>query len=225
MTQISYTEATSNLSSWIPNSITPDWLRSPAIDNWVLLLSILVIFIVFVCSKKNYFLSLMKKESKGISDTWRHLKKITVWQAACLVAGEEPKRPIITGTAPYPYLKILRQAVEDNELPACKNEDLSWSELEGEALNDFLNKKDIKSKFSFPVHNLTKKYFEEILKTISQCYRILKNELVNLSHDKDLVQKMSLMKNLSIFLIFPKYLMTRSYFSLFKMQRIDLKLF
>ena len=60
MSQISYQNATSNLSSWIPEFITPNWLKNTNIDNWVLSISISIIVMVFVWSHKNYILTFFK---------------------------------------------------------------------------------------------------------------------------------------------------------------------
>ena len=61
MTQVSYKDATSNLSSWMPNSITPNWVKTPTIDGWVFLISVLIIIVVSVFYHRVYILSLIKK--------------------------------------------------------------------------------------------------------------------------------------------------------------------
>lgn len=141
-------------------------------------------------------------EEKPLSD-WNHSKRFTVWQAACLVRGKEPQLPIIYGTPPYSILKILRQAVEDGELQVFKKDEnqLSWSELEGVAINEFLTKKKIKSKFKFPNQNLSenlpiksanltsKETSNSILDVIAKYNHVMGNYVYNSSYPKDKTQQ------------------------------------
>lgn len=160
------------------------------------------IFLVFLGVAFSYFIWKFLPEKKPLSD-WNHSKRFTVWQAACLIHGKEPQLPIIHGTPPYSILKILRQAIEDNELPVFKkdNNKLSWSELEGVAINQFLANNKIKSKFNFPNQNLSenlpikstnlvsKETSNSILDVIAKYNQVTGNYVYNSRYPKDKTQQ------------------------------------
>lgn len=108
--------------------------------------------IVGICVALLFLIYRQGNSSKIYNDSWTLLEEFTVWQAACLWAGAEPKLPIVHTTPQYPLFNLLVNAVESNELaapPPPANHDVTWCKIKRSDLSAFVRKKHAVSKFPF----------------------------------------------------------------------------
>jgi hypothetical protein len=87
---------------------------------------------------------------------WEQMNRYLVWHAACLWANQEPHRPVIVTSAPYPHLKDIEGAIRNNELAGKRvhpqEESEGWYEVERDDLIKWINERGYspRPKFLFP---------------------------------------------------------------------------
>ena len=85
-------------------------------------------------------------------DAWDLVDPLHVWQVACLWADREPYAPITPGTGAYPYLHILKAAINTGQLKNIEGQKnkLLWTRISRATLIKYAAKKKQKPKFLFP---------------------------------------------------------------------------
>lgn len=122
------------------------------IEGYPLFLVIPVALITFAVSLHAIAWLYSLVRPKGYQKSWEDLDIFTVWHAACLWAGEEPRLPIIHGTRPYPLLKMLESDIREGKLTLYRkavNAEGAWDELKKESIATYANTKKNKPIFRF----------------------------------------------------------------------------
>lgn len=90
--------------------------------------------------------------NREYQDGWLHNEVFTIWQAACLWVGQEPKLPITHGAEPYPVLKMIEESVSNQEIDLYFKDDeqqLGWSKVKRGAIAEYARKRNLRPVFPF----------------------------------------------------------------------------
>jgi hypothetical protein len=144
---VSPDDALSNLAHWAKffhlDSAVPI-LNAKSADQYGILAGLLL-----VCLSLGLWIKARRTTLKD-SSYWRHVQKLTIWQAAALWVGEKPVKDVSETSSIYPIFRLLKEAAASGRLRVIKRETpISKSYVHQSEIARFAKEIGVAPKFPF----------------------------------------------------------------------------